>query len=136
MLTVLLASYCAPPIVAIIPLFFLLRYAGLRPDRDTLQMDPALSYGLVEFKRTIAALYEAGWTTRNCVPHGGHQFNLSIASAFHLHGCESYPGIFEPFGGFADGYPIEDGSVRLPDAPGIGLELKSSLAPVLRDVLG
>ncbi|KAA0098856.1 carbohydrate ABC transporter permease [Mycolicibacterium sp. P1-18] len=29
LLTILLASYCAPPIVAIIPLFFLLRYAGL-----------------------------------------------------------------------------------------------------------
>jgi multiple sugar transport system permease protein len=29
LLTVLLASYCAPPIVAVIPLFFLLRYAGL-----------------------------------------------------------------------------------------------------------
>ena len=32
LLTVLLASYCAPPIVAIIPLFFLLRYAGLTND--------------------------------------------------------------------------------------------------------
>jgi L-alanine-DL-glutamate epimerase-like enolase superfamily enzyme len=52
----------------------------------------------------------------------------------HLHGCESYPGIFEPFGGFADSYPVEDGYVRLPDAPGIGLELKASLAPVLKDV--
>jgi multiple sugar transport system permease protein len=29
LLTVLLASYCAPPVVAIIPLFFLLRYVGL-----------------------------------------------------------------------------------------------------------
>ncbi|RZT18463.1 carbohydrate ABC transporter membrane protein 2 (CUT1 family) [Mycobacterium sp. BK558] len=29
LLTVLLASYCAPPIVAIIPLFFLLRHLGL-----------------------------------------------------------------------------------------------------------
>lgn len=29
LLTVLLASYCAPPIVAIIPLFYLLRYVGL-----------------------------------------------------------------------------------------------------------
>jgi multiple sugar transport system permease protein len=29
LLTVLLASYCAPPIVAVIPLFFLLRHAGL-----------------------------------------------------------------------------------------------------------
>ena len=61
---------------------------------------------------------------------------MSIASAFHLHGCESYRGIFEPFGGFADGYPIEEGYVRLPDAPGIGLEQKASLAPVLKDALG
>ena len=113
----------------------LIRYGGLRPDRDILQMDPALSYGLTEFRRTVAMLFDAGWNPDRCVPHGGHQFNLSIASAFHLHGCESYPGIFEPFGGFADGYPIEDGYVRLPDAPGIGLELKASLAPVLKDVL-
>lgn len=32
LLTVLLASYCAPPIVAVIPLFFLLRYVGLTND--------------------------------------------------------------------------------------------------------
>ncbi|NEK86350.1 mandelate racemase [Blastococcus saxobsidens] len=113
----------------------LVRYGGLRPDRDILQMDPALSYGLTEFRRIVAMLFDSGWNPDRCVPHGGHQFNLSIASAFHLHGCESYPGIFEPFGGFADGYPVEDGYVRLPDAPGIGLELKASLAPVLADVL-
>jgi D(-)-tartrate dehydratase len=113
----------------------LIRYGGLRPDRDILQMDPALSYGLTEFRRIVAMLFDSGWNPDRCVPHGGHQFNLSIASAFHLHGCESYPGIFEPFGGFADGYPIDDGYVRLPDAPGIGLELKASLAPVLKDVL-
>ena len=69
-------------------------------------MDPALSYGLTEFRRIVAMLFDSGWNPDRCVPHGGHQFNLSIASAFHLHGCESYPGIFEPFGGFADGYPI------------------------------
>jgi L-alanine-DL-glutamate epimerase-like enolase superfamily enzyme len=113
----------------------LIRYGGLRPDRDILQMDPTLSYGLTEFRRTVAMLFDSGWNPDRCVPHGGHQFNLSIASAFHLHGCESYPGIFEPFGGFADGYPIEDGHVRLPDAPGIGLEQKSSLAPVLADLM-
>lgn len=112
----------------------LLRYGGLRPDRDVLQMDPALSYGLTEFRQTVAMLFDLGWDPDRCVPHGGHQFNLSIASAFHLQGCESYPGIFEPFGGFADGYPVENGYVRLPDAPGIGLELKASLAPVLQDL--
>jgi L-alanine-DL-glutamate epimerase-like enolase superfamily enzyme len=113
----------------------LIRYGGLRPDRDILQMDPALSYGLTEFRHVVAMLFDSGWNPNRCVPHGGHQFNLSIASAFHLHGCESYPGIFEPFGGFADNHPIEDGYVRLPDAPGIGLEQKASLLPVLKDVL-
>lgn len=114
----------------------LIRYGGLRSDRDILQMDPALSYGATEFRRTVAMLFDSGWNPDRCVPHGGHQFNLSIAAAFHLHGCESYPGIFEPFGGFADEYPIEDGYVRLPDAPGIGLERKASLAPVLAAVRG
>lgn len=114
----------------------LIRYGGLRPDRDILQMDPALSYGLTEFRRTVSMLFDSGWDPDRCVPHGGHQFNLSIAAAFHLHGCESYPGIFEPFGGFADGHPVEDGHVRLPDAPGIGLEHKASLAPVLAALRG
>ena len=71
-----------------------------------------------------------------CVPHGGHQFNLSIASAFHLRGCESCPGVVEPSGGFADGNAVEDGHVGLPDAPGIGLERTSSLSPVLADLRG
>jgi L-alanine-DL-glutamate epimerase-like enolase superfamily enzyme len=86
---------------------------------------------LTEFRRTVAMLFDSGWNPDRCVPHGGHQFNLSIAAAFHLHGCESYPGIFAPFGGFADECPVEDGYVGLPDAPGIGLERKASLAPVL-----
>jgi L-alanine-DL-glutamate epimerase-like enolase superfamily enzyme len=98
-------------------------------------MDPALSYGLTEFRRTTEMLFDEGWNPNRCVPHGGHQFNLSIASALHLHGCESYPGIFQPFGGFADGYPIEDGYVRLPEVPGIGLEAKASLAPILERLL-
>lgn len=31
----------------------LLRYGGMRPDRDYLQFDCALSYGLVEYLRTL-----------------------------------------------------------------------------------
>jgi L-alanine-DL-glutamate epimerase-like enolase superfamily enzyme len=112
----------------------LLRHGGLRPDRDVLQMDPVLSYGFTEFRRTITSLYAAGWTPERCVPHGGHQFNLAIAAAMPLGGCESYPGIFAPFGGFADGYGVEDGHVRLPDAPGIGLELKAALGKVLHEL--
>src|SRR5207247_6143304 len=34
----------------------LLRYGGLKPERDYLQMDPALSYGLVEYLRLLEML--------------------------------------------------------------------------------
>ena len=34
----------------------LLRYGGMRPDRDWLQFDCALSYGLVEYLRTLEVL--------------------------------------------------------------------------------
>ena len=37
----------------------LIRYGGMRPDRDWLQFDCALSYGLVEYLRTLAMLRRA-----------------------------------------------------------------------------
>ncbi|MBI1355257.1 MAG: mandelate racemase [Acidobacteria bacterium] len=114
----------------------LLRYGGMRPERDYLQMDPALSYGLVEYRRTLAVLAEQGWSPGRCVPHGGHQFALHLAAGLGLGGNESYPGVFEPFGGFADGVPVENGVVRLPDAPGIGIEAKAGLYPVYKKLLG
>ncbi len=105
----------------------LLRYADLRPDRDVLQMDPVLSYGLVEYLRTLEVLRAHGWSPRRCIPHGGHQFALSIAAGLGLGGNESYPHVFKPFGGFADSTPVRDGFVGLPDVPGIGFEDKREL---------
>src|SRR5690348_14047635 len=110
----------------------LLRYGGMRPDRDFLQFDCALSYGLVEYLRTLDVLAEQGWSSRRVVPHGGHQMSLNIAAGLHLGGNESYPDVFQPFGGFADGIAIEDGYVRLPDIPGIGFEAKSNLYAVMK----
>jgi L-alanine-DL-glutamate epimerase-like enolase superfamily enzyme len=112
----------------------LIRYGGLNPARDFLQMDPALSYGLVEFIRILEMLRELGWSPRRCIPHGGHQFALHIAAGLGLGGNESYPGVFQPFGGFADGVPAECGRVRLPEAPGIGVEIKANLMPVFEDL--
>jgi L-alanine-DL-glutamate epimerase-like enolase superfamily enzyme len=105
----------------------LLRHAGLRNDRDILQMDPALSYGLVEYLRMLKALEVHDWSARQCIPHGGHQFSLNIAAGLGLGGNESYPEVFAPFGGFADNTPIQDSHVGLPDVPGIGFEEKSNL---------
>ena len=114
----------------------LLRHAGLRPDRDVLQMDPVLAYGLVEYLRMQQALKEQGWSPRRCIPHGGHQFALNLAAGLGLGGNESYPRVFAPFGGFADSTPIEDGYVRLPSVPGIGFEEKSKLMDLFRAEFG
>ncbi len=110
----------------------LLRYGGLRPDRDWLQFDCALSYGLVEYLRILDLLPDYGFSSRNCIPHGGHQMSLNIAAGLHLGGNESYPHVFAPFGGFADDKRIIDGFVTLPEAPGIGFELKSRLIDEMR----
>ena len=112
----------------------LIRHGGLRPDRDILQYDPALSYGLVEYLRTLDMLKANGWSPRRCVPHGGHQFALNIAVGLQCGGNESYPQVFAPFGGFADNFAVVDGRVGLPQAPGIGFELKSDLWAVMKDV--
>ena len=110
----------------------LIRYAQLRPDRDILQFDCALSYGLVEYLRILGMLKEYGWSPVRCIPHGGHQMSLNIAAGLGLGGNESYPGIFQPFGGFADGIPVKDSYVKLPEIPGVGFEAKGELYRVMR----
>jgi L-alanine-DL-glutamate epimerase-like enolase superfamily enzyme len=112
----------------------LIRYAGLRPDRDVIQVDPALSYGLTEYLRVQQMLRDHGWSSRNCVPHGGHQFSLHIAAALKLGGNESYPGEFQPTGGFADDAIVRDSRVGLTEIPGIGFEGKAAFYKVLRDL--
>ncbi|MBC5811024.1 MAG: mandelate racemase/muconate lactonizing enzyme family protein [Candidatus Eremiobacteraeota bacterium] len=109
----------------------LIRYGGLRPDKDKLQFDCALAYGLVEYLRIVDMLRAHGWSPRACIPHGGHQMSLNIAAGLKLGGNESYPGIFQPFGGFADDVPVENSRVGLPDLPGIGFEGKAKLMDVL-----
>ncbi len=133
-----LAAHYAPPMATGENLFSmqdarnLIRYGGMRPDRDWLQFDCTLSYGLVEYLRILEMLHAHGWSPRRCIPHGGHQLSLHIAAGLGLGGNESYPGVFAPFGGFADDTPVVDGHVTLPDLPGIGIEAKSALHAVMR----
>jgi D(-)-tartrate dehydratase len=112
----------------------LLRYGGMRPERDWLQFDCALSYGLVEYLRILDAVRGSGWSTRRCIPHGGHQMSLNIAAGLQLGGNESYPDLFQPFGGFPDGIKVEQGRVRMHKSPGIGFEEKSDLIRVLEPI--
>jgi L-alanine-DL-glutamate epimerase-like enolase superfamily enzyme len=105
----------------------LIRHGGMRPDRDWLQFDCALSYGLVEYLRILRMLSENGWSAARCIPHGGHQMSLNIAAGLGLGGNESYPDLFQPYGGFPDGVKVEDGYVTMPELPGIGFEGKADL---------
>jgi L-alanine-DL-glutamate epimerase-like enolase superfamily enzyme len=110
----------------------LIRYGGMRRDRDWLQFDCALSYGLVEYLRTLEMLRENGWSPSRCIPHGGHQMSLAIAAGLGLGGNESYPDLFQPYGGFPDGVKVENSYVTLPELPGIGFEGKSDLITDMR----
>jgi L-alanine-DL-glutamate epimerase-like enolase superfamily enzyme len=112
----------------------LLRYGGMRSDRDWLQFDCALSYGLCEYQRTLEVLKVAGWSWRRCIPHGGHQMSLNIAAGLGLGGNESYPDLFQPYGGFPDGVRVENSRITMPELPGIGFEGKSDLAKVMREL--
>ena len=105
----------------------LIRHGGMRPDRDWLQFDCALSYGLCEYQRTLEVIKAHGWSPRRCVPHGGHQMSLNIAAGLGLGGNESYPDLFQPYGGFPDGVRVKDSHITMPELVGIGFEGKSDL---------
>ena len=114
----------------------LLRYGGMRPDRDWVQIDPALAYGLTEYLRFLDVAKQMGWSRRRLIPHGGHQLALNIAAGLQLGGSESYPGVFQPYGGFADSIPIVEGYVRPHETPGVGVELKPKMFAEMRKHLG
>lgn len=113
----------------------LIRFGGMRADRDWIQADPALAYGLTEYMNLIEATEALGWPRRRLMPHGGHQLSLNIAAGLQIGGTESYPAVFQPYGGFADDIPIVGGYTTLPDTPGIGMEHKPAMLAALRQHL-
>jgi D(-)-tartrate dehydratase len=113
----------------------LIRYGGLRPERnDVIQVDPPHAYGIVQYARTVAMLEREGWPRQALFPHGGNQMSLAIAAGFGLGGAEAYPGVFGPFGGFADDAELENGYLTLSERPGIGFESQSALYSIMREL--
>lgn len=110
----------------------LMRYGGMRRGTDVFQMEAGLSYGLTEYARIVAMLEDNGYGRKQLLPHGGHLINLHIVLGMGLGGCEAYPGVFWPVGGYPDTCRVDDGFVRASDAPGFGLEEKDGL----RDAIG
>ncbi len=57
---------------------------------------------------------------------------MNIAAGLGLGGNESYPDLFQPFGGFPDGVAVENGYITMPELVGIGFEGKSNLYEEMR----
>lgn len=114
----------------------LVRYGGMRPNRDVFQMDPGLSYGLGEYMRMLDVLEAHGFDRRFAFPHGGHLINLHVAAGLGLGGCEAYPGVFAPFGGYSDACVVSGGRITPTDAAGFGLEEKAGLAELIAELTG
>ncbi len=110
----------------------LLLFAGMRPHLDLFQMDAGLSYGLSEYGRMLDILEKYGFERSQAVPHGGHLMNLHIVLGLGIGGCEAYPGVFQPFGGYPSSCMVGAGNVRPTDAPGFGLEEKPELLDPIR----
>ena len=131
------ADRYAPPVAAGEALFSfadarnLLRYGGLRRDRDVLLFDIAHSYGIPEYLRMVALAEGLGWDRARFFPHGGHLFTAHVVAALGLGGAEVNPHNFQPFGGLADGMAVRDGTASLPDTPGIGFEGRAALSALL-----
>ena len=135
-----LAECYQPPLAAGENLFStpdianLVRFGGLRPDRDLLQMDVAQSYGIVQFSRTLEMLKTQGWQPGAIYPHGGNLMTLAVVAGFGLGGCEAYPGVFGPFAGFHDDAKIDNGMITLSERPGIGFEGQNELYALMRSL--
>jgi len=75
-----------------------------------------------------------GFDRRFAFPHGGHLINLHIVAGLGLGGCEAYPGVFLPFGGYPDGCVLAAGRITPTDGPGFGLEQKAGLTELITEL--
>jgi len=110
----------------------LVNFGAPRPGLDIFQMDAGLSYGLTEYARMLDIIEAEGFSRLQAFPHGGHLINLHIAAGLGLGGCEAYPGVFQPFGGYPSACNMGEGAVWPTEGPGFGLEQKAELAPFIR----
>ncbi|MCC2099039.1 MAG: mandelate racemase, partial [Hyphomicrobiales bacterium] len=104
----------------------LLLFGGLRPDRDILQMDFVLSYGLTEFLRMIVIAQANGFPRRSFIPHAGHQAALHACAGLGL-GAHETGSAAGPFGGVSRCTQVANGVAALSDRPGTGIENRPEL---------
>ena len=108
----------------------LLRYGGMRPHQDRLQMDISLSYGVDEYRSMMDRAESLGWLRQAFWPHAGHLLAAHVVAGLGLGSHESAPDPTRLYGGFWDDVPVADGHIHLPTQPGVGFEHKANLMSV------
>ena len=108
----------------------LLRYGGLRRDKDYLQMDVSLSYGITEYLRIVELAESAGWSRCRIYPHGGHALSMQVVAGLGLGAHE-----VAPFGALASHLAVTDGFVLASDSLGVGIEERPALYAMFSDIL-
>ena len=110
----------------------LLRYGGLRRDRDMLQFDISLSYGIVEYRRILDEMAECGWSRSRCAPHAGHLLALHAVAGFGLGLAELAMDTATLFGKLTSHVTLCEGKATLPEISGAGFET----SPVYAEIFG
>lgn len=113
----------------------LLRYGGLRCERDLLQFDVSLCYGITELVRILEMAASAGWDRRRFAPHAGHLLSLNVVAGLGLGMHETAADPDSLFGGYPAGMSVENGYVKMSDVPGIGIEAHPALSTAFADLL-
>ena len=83
----------------------------------------------------VRLIEDHGFDRHQIHPHGGHVIGLHVAMGFGLGGCEAYPGVFQPFGGYPAACAVGGGRVAPTAAAGFGIEEKAELQPHIRALL-
>ena len=112
----------------------LLLYGGLRADRDRIQIDMLLAYGLPEYRRVMDLYRQQGWSRAAFWPHAGHLFAAHVVAGLGLGSHEAAPDAARIYGGFWDEARVEQGRMRIPEVLGVGYEHKQNLHAVLREL--
>ena len=106
----------------------LIRYGGMRPDRDWLQFDCALSYGLCEYQRTldgaedprlVAEPLHPAWRPPDVAQYRRRPRASAAMRAIPI--CSS------PMAASRTACASRMAHITMPDLPGIGFEGKSDL---------
>ncbi len=113
----------------------LLRYGGLRPDRDILQFDISLSYGIVEYGRILDIMSDHGWSRARCAPHAGHLLAFNVVAGLGLGCAETAIDENGLFGKLTSAVPVADGRATLSERAGAGLETSPAFTEIFSGLL-